>query len=295
VPANQPFESLQVFCGESNQNVTRVYCALSDPIPDNGVLRGTIRGPVSALTHTLPATVDLEYLGAKPRPLVQAHVVDPCFWGPGQPYLYDVELELVVGGRAIDRMRRTIGLRPVGVIGRQLRLSLKPWFLRGVRVWADVTRELADWRDRQLTPCSSEAGGLDLHLASQEGVPAVLQLAGDQAAIRAGLREISRWPCCVMALIECSEMLDRSIRDLSPNLLLAQPFSPGATAIDSWADVGIAQAFDDDLRDARHAAGLPIVLTVCSERYHDLAEAAAAIDHWRQDLGEQPEIAGIIV
>ena len=85
----QPIDvsQLVVFHGDLNQNLAHVYVQLSVADATHLRLRGQVRGPRSALTRTLPASIPLTDLGPGPSALARALVPDPCFWEPGQPFL----------------------------------------------------------------------------------------------------------------------------------------------------------------------------------------------------------------
>ena len=55
----------------------------------------------------------------------------PKLWSPQEPNLYDLEIELVSGGRVIDRRSFPVGFRTFSVQGNRLMLNGKPLWLRG--------------------------------------------------------------------------------------------------------------------------------------------------------------------
>jgi len=66
----------------------------------------------------------------------EIHVPDARLWSPDDPYLYDLEASLVVGGRSVDKVRSYCAMRQVGVAAGPdgiLRMTLngKPIFMYG--------------------------------------------------------------------------------------------------------------------------------------------------------------------
>lgn len=57
---------------------------------------------------------------------------EPRWWSPDTPHLYEMQAELSVGGRLLDRVTQRFGLRHVSVAGRQILLNGSPIQVRGV-------------------------------------------------------------------------------------------------------------------------------------------------------------------
>lgn len=55
----------------------------------------------------------------------------PRLWSPADPYLYPLAVELLDGGRVIDRVEQMIGIREVAVVGDRLLLNGEPVTLKG--------------------------------------------------------------------------------------------------------------------------------------------------------------------
>ncbi len=292
----RPLDSLQVFCGASNHNVAQVYCGLPGQLAAGAVLRGSIRGPDSSLTHTLPATVDVESLGADPSPLARATVVDPCYWAPGRPYLYHVELELVLDGRVIDHVQRTIGLRTTGVIGATMRLSFSPWTLRGVRMSPSLSCEPTGWREMKLAQVWSSITEETCRTTSVEGIPVILSLSCDRSECESALQRLARWPSVVLVVIDCPEPLDNSLRSAAPNLLLGKRLmAEQSFDVPSWAHLGVCDTNVADNHPQVRDVAFPLILTAASEPFHDLADAVSVLDQLQQEADPQRRLAGMIV
>jgi beta-glucuronidase len=62
---------------------------------------------------------------------VEVRVSRPRLWSPADPHLYPLVIELLAGGRTIDRVEQWIGLREVRVAGDRLLLNGEPITLKG--------------------------------------------------------------------------------------------------------------------------------------------------------------------
>src|SRR5438552_9828096 len=134
---------LELFYGATDPAAAHVYVRCSGiPAPSSQLtLAGTVRGPFSQLARTLPATVPLADQGPGDSLLARPILPDPCFWTPGAPYLYTVQIEIRDGRRVVAEAERTVGIRPLGIAGRRFKLAGKGWLPRAIH------REIVDEED----------------------------------------------------------------------------------------------------------------------------------------------------
>lgn len=71
-------------------------------------------------------------------------------WTPDQPNLYDLELQLIRDGKAVDTVRSYFGLREISIQGNQV-------LLNGHRLYQRLILDQGYWRDSHLTPPSEAA------------------------------------------------------------------------------------------------------------------------------------------
>src|SRR6185503_6095473 len=141
---------LDVFYGDLTVSRAYVYARLPRPADDAGLtLVGQVRGPRCKLAETLPVTSPVIDLGPGPTLLAQALVPDPVFWSPDLPAIYDVTVNLLRGTELIASARREIGLRSLGVRGRNLFLNGKRWVLRGVSANTTTASSPSEWHEVQ--------------------------------------------------------------------------------------------------------------------------------------------------
>ncbi|MEX2174251.1 MAG: hypothetical protein WD872_07805 [Pirellulaceae bacterium] len=167
---------LDIFYGDLTVNRALVYARLPRSVQDAGwSLVGQVRGPRCLHAETLPLTSPLVDLGPGPTLLARAMVPDPVFWSPDLPAIYDVIVHLMSGTKIVATARREIGLRSLGVRGRNLALESKRWVLRGVMTHSTVARLPRAWQGASAVFVASEkmASGVRKHPDSEATQPDV--------------------------------------------------------------------------------------------------------------------------
>jgi hypothetical protein len=111
--ARFPLEQLEVFFGRATPAEARVYARIpAAGLPAGTRLTGSVRGPHSAHSKTLPAAFPLVDRGPGSTRVAEAVVPDPCFWAPDAPFLYEVRVSLEVGGQDWAQAEQILGIRP---------------------------------------------------------------------------------------------------------------------------------------------------------------------------------------
>ena len=95
-------------------------------------LVGTLVGPRCGTATTLPITVSWIDAAGGANVMARAVLMEPSYWTPELPNLYDVDLQVIAEDRPLMRVARAVGLRRLGVRGRSLWLEGRRWVLRGV-------------------------------------------------------------------------------------------------------------------------------------------------------------------
>lgn len=65
-------------------------------------------------------------------------VPQATFWAPGAPYLYDLEIDAVVGGEVADTYALAVGIRTVEVRGQEFLINGEPFYFTGFGKHEDV-------------------------------------------------------------------------------------------------------------------------------------------------------------
>jgi hypothetical protein len=285
---------LDVFYGDLTVSRAYVYARLPRPAEDAGLtLVGQVRGPRCKLAETLPLTSPLIDLGPGPTLLAQALVPDPVFWSPDLPAIYDVTVNLLRGTELIASARREIGLRSLGVRGRNLFLNGKRWVLRGVSAASANSRRITDWHDAAAAYLDDDAPTA-CRAASEQGVLAMIDVVGEHPVWR--IRHLANYPSVAICV---PDMLPADFRksQVAPNVILAQRLVRDVVLTRrSWADVLVVTADDVEfVREAVASFDAPII----AARYHrlrvDVAAARAACDALQRDLAPLGQFAGYVV
>ncbi len=144
-------DQLVLFHGELNAHEAHVYLRLDVGEPVGAPrLRGHIHGPLNLLTRTLPATIPFHDRGPGPSLLAGSIVPDPCCWRPGEPYLYDVQAQLVIHHDVVAEASFVFGMRMCGVQAGQLLMEARRWTLLGAAEQRVKNSDLSAWREASL-------------------------------------------------------------------------------------------------------------------------------------------------
>jgi hypothetical protein len=246
----------------------------------------TLRGPTCAYARTLPA--DYTAVTHAENAGVEILLPDPCYWTPGLPFLY----ELQMGGE-----QRPIGLRRLTARRESLYWEGERIVLRGCRI-GDVNRAIVpEVRMAEVallisTPSDEQCDTADLH-----GLPLVADLRGSDVAVGDFARLAGR-PSVAIMLLKGSQRLPSEWRQRPPGSLLAAAISPDddRSALAPWCDVVVAEVGPGQ----RPAAwlvncGKPVMAIRCGETYADLAQARAACDRLQAELAPEFDLAGYFV
>ena len=289
--------NLDVFHGDLTVNRAYVYARLARPADDAGLsLVGQVRGPRCKLAETLPVTSPLVDLGPGPTLLAQALVPDPVFWSPDLPAIYDVTVNLLRGTEIIATARREIGLRSLGIRGRNLFLNGKRWVLRAVSQEATTAQSPRDWHEVQAAYINTGCSLRDLIEASECGTLALVHVVKDSVPAISHLRQLARFPAVAIAVIDAPLPPDFRKSQVAPNLILAQLIRPDRETRHQWAELLIVCADRaGHIPEASIHGELPIIAARHYQPPADLPTARAACDALQRDLAPLGQFAGYVV
>ncbi len=292
-------EHLVVFHGELSPQQAHVYVRLDggDSL-SSWRLQGRITGPHNALTRTLPATVALQDLGPGPSKLARAIVPDPCYWLPGEPYQYDVHVQLVGPQGIVAATERTIGLRAFGTCDRQLLLEAQRWQLCGAAEESVETAAWPAWRETGMTKFLRSPSHLQCQQASAEGVMLIAHVeAATAAGIEREIRRLSRHAAVAIISLSAAGLAADTIRVLAPNVLLAQSHASLAPLVPAaWADLVICPVADRrGVTDPWPHRSLPVLLHCPRDQRTSLAEARDICQQLLNRAGPLEALAGCLI
>lgn len=297
-------EQLEVFFGDANNAAARVYARLpSAGLPAGCVMSGTVVGPTCEYSHTLSATIPFAARPATstaaelPPLLAEAIVPDPCFWSGDLPFLYQANVELRRGDELLGSQQRSFGIRPLGAFRRRLIFEGRPWVPRAVQLQELPEAPLADWREIDLAMYVENPGEELCRDASRLGVVLLAEVWGNAASLPEKVRRLAKWPAVSIAVLRSEQPLDRAIRALCPNLLLAGYRGVGdAALVPDWADLVVCEDASADALAVRTRAIAKPVLALRDAGWRDqLTDARRECDRLQRDLAGRGEFAGYVV
>ena len=298
---NDNLEQLDVFYGDLTANRAYVYARLPRQADGAGLtLSGHVRGPRCLHAQTLPSVAPLVDLGPGPTLLARAAVMEPCFWSPDLPAIYDVTVQFQRGTEILATARREIGLRSLGIRGRYISLEGKRWVLRGVLPTSTTAKLPRDWHDAS---ASLVVSSLDFQLmdnqlseASQFGAFAIVELPRGSAAVRE-LKQISRYPSAAMAIQQRDMPREFSKVDAAPNILLAQRLDAGDPLVrQPWAEMFLTTTPEPELlTEIARLGELPIIVVRELATPVAISEARGGCDQLQRDLAPVGQFAGYVV
>jgi hypothetical protein len=286
-------ESLQVFFGDTNPALARVYARLAAvPAGSNVKLSGTVSGPVCEYSHTLSATTRFLERGSAPALLAEAVVADPCFWSPELPMLYRVQVEVRENRELLAATDRWLGIRPLAASGRRLLDCGRNLVLRGsIRPQAASVASLAEWHAAEAAIWLDDPTDELLAEASRLGVWLVVTVTP------ATLARIARWPAVAVCILpQDAELTDGQHYD-ARNVVLAQSFGPDEPiAPQAWCQMAVDCSTREE-RFAERAAGCPLPVIACRRdpAVHSVAEVRGGCDRLQRSLAGRGEFAGYFV
>ncbi len=270
-------QQLALFHGQLSPQQAYVYVRLAGVgVPSDWQLRGKIVGPINHLTRTLPATVALREMGAGDTGagdtgpgsdrLARVIVPDPCCWAPGQPYRYQVHIELVADNQVVATESRNFGMRMLGIHKQHIYWESRPWHLQGARESVVEPHDNAVWREAALVRRLQAPSDQQCELASRDGVMLLADLdqavAADPQRLEREVMRLSRHAAVAVVAVPAEAAFRPQIRDRAPNLLVAQRCPVDHTlAPGNWADLVICET-DDPLSLGNQLRECPIPVLI---------------------------------
>ncbi|MEX2114650.1 MAG: hypothetical protein WD845_15765 [Pirellulales bacterium] len=288
-------QQLEVFFGRTSDAVAYVYARLPGVAADGSwQLRGQLTGPLCRYAETLPAHLPLVDRGAGPSLLAAATVPEPCYWTPEMPHLYDVEVELLRGNKAVANARRVFGFRNLGAAGGKLLYDGKRWVLRAVMAEEVPPAALIDWRDASAAMVVSSLTDALCEEASRVGVLLVAEIA---TADVGEVRRLSRWPAVGIALLPRDEQLVANACALGHNLLLAERFSVAEPiSLSNGISVALVEVDSTNGLASRIASCQVALIAVrAGGPFAGVAQGRGACDALQRDLAGRGDWSGYIV
>ena len=245
--------------------------------------QGQLRGPHCERAHTLPATFQTSHR----EPLL---VIDPCYWTPQLPMLYDLELALELADGTTAEWKHTVGLRRWEIDGRNLLRERKRIVLRAAVTTDCRAEDLSAAVAAEVALMVRDPSEAFLQRASELGVSLVVDLRGQEGNLSSKLLSYVWQPAVALVLLDTAIPKPHATKTAS----VAHPACGFAEA--SWADV-IAIELNETERPPDWAATCekPVIAIRRQGAYAELAEARHGCDRLQADLAPQFSLAGYFV
>ncbi len=288
MPRN-PADQIDLIYGEVTQHAARVYA--HTPVPDISI-RGHITGPFCAYSSTLPTTSEFRPVATRNGSAAEVAVPDPCTWTPDLPATYKVRLECRQADASLH-CEQEIGLRTLGVRGRNLWFESKRWVLRGAFCTSVNGTDLSAWREAGAVMLVTDPDKSLLEAASRVGVLLCVQLS-PQHNTHERRRQIAQYPAAACLLMSAGTVHDWS-KSQTPNLLAGQLLSADEEPAD-WSDF-IVLPVDEPRRFAEQARALdrPVIASRQLASPQEIHRARAACDDLQRTLAPHIDLAGYVV
>ena len=271
---------------------TQVYVQTSIPNPIGAYeIRGTIRGPFSQKSQTLPTTFAITDLGLGPTVLGRVHVTDPCAWSTQLPSLYQAKISIHQGDKLVHEIRTDFGIREnTYAAGKSLWMG-KRIVLRGVDMRHVEWHDISEWSNHNTVLFANEPTDPICRQATEQGVLMVARLCGtDNLTHR--VRRLAAHPSVLVVWIDEVTVDKNLLEDMDASVLIAANINDAnscqhaALAVWQVADTlpEIVQTFDK-----------PVLAIRPLQTRSTLAEARVACDQLQRDFAPQLNLAGYFV
>ncbi|MDP6445826.1 MAG: hypothetical protein QGG36_08290 [Pirellulaceae bacterium] len=285
-------DKLDLFFGDANDTLAHVYARLPETADRGHQLGGSIYGPFSSRSTTLPARAPLTPVEPGDSPLARAVVPDPCFWSPALPQWYEATVTLHGPTGQLAENRQLFGMQPRGVRRGRIWATGERW-----TVCAAATAGPIDWGGCSAANRAVLAASPDDEMCAAATRAGVRIVAEIPAAVEA-LRRVSRWPAVSLVIVPAdSSVVAGDLRRAAPNQLLAAT-APAAAwengLTTPWAHAAVAEIVrGDEIPTA--AVEQPIIIRLRDDTSTTPAEQADALDQLRRRAAARGQFAGFLI
>ncbi len=273
---------------------------------DGGVIAeiaGVVRGPFCDFAKTLTADFPLQkviHAGLETNSL-EALVLDPCYWTPALPFLYEFQLTLKMTNGVEQSVVLRTGVARRHCLEDHLRLDLKRIVLRGTKCEQPDEAFFQQAREHETALIVSCPQEQVCEMASRWGVPLVVDLREAQQSWQATGRQLDWFPA--VTLVQLSEEQLRNVgqgRQWPRHSFAA--LSPGVnSSAEQIAKLPcdlLAVELSCDQRPPPWTTGceLPVIaIRQGVANNNDLQQARQACDRLQAELAPEFDLAGYFV
>lgn len=263
---------------------------------DRAEWRGFMRGPFCEYANTL--TADFSLRPAKSPTLdaagLTALVTEPCYWTAQMPFQYQVHLTADAEATAAESF--LTGVKRFAARGEHLYWEQKRVVLRGLQTDAPTKAELLQAHKREVALLVADPGQEMCELASQWGVPLLVDLTSTQGSVAERLEDFA-WHPAVMLVILSAEQLRATLPKHRWPFLLAAHCRERDAAIGNPAelcDLLFVESVGDSLPSWIEGVDLPVI-AFAPQPAAEIAMARQACDKLQAALAPRYDLAGYFV
>ena len=263
------------------------------------IISAVLSGPFCAMAHTLPARYPLRALDGKMQQTFKGFLPDPCFWEPGSPFTYQLELEICEDGTSALRESLMVGIRPLSIRGQDLYYADRRYVMRMVDLPRAV--ENSESEEDVLARCLHSGSVLLLRdpapsilaQATRQGILLAVEMEStDPSSVFVELKQLARWPAVGMVILPLGLAMDTPLPPSASSLLRSVVYRPDRP-IPPWAQVLIVE--EPLLSDASiRAANCPQMVCCRVDPEVSIDTARRVCDDLQQRTAACPPIAGYI-
>ena len=256
-----------------------------------------VTGPRCAYARTLPSTFIVPECVCVPdaSAMAQSRILDPCYWTPRLPYLYDLEIEIRCRNDSEYSFRHTLGLRRWEVSGSNLLLERKRTVLRGVALAAESDVDLSALHDAEMAVIVSNPSEKFLQEASEVGVMVIADCRGSDRPLTQRLLGFSWQPSVALVVPEIDACYVPYSQLLSKYVTTVGDFSPSLQSADWLKAIIVELEHGESLPSAFSKLNKPIIAVRRGVEFSDMCQARAACDRLQADLAPEFDLAGYFV
>jgi len=211
------------------------------------VLGGELSGPFCCNAHTLSSRYALRPCGDKEQQVLKVVLPDPCFWSPGAPFLYQLEIKVCINEEPESSHSFPLGIRPLTIRGHDFFYAERRYVMRIV----DVPQAVQKTQDIEtaLEACHETGAVLLMRRpdeaifqeATQKGVLLAAQIESTHPdQVQSELNKYALWPAVGMVVLPRELVLEMPLRPPVSSLIRAVEYRHGES-VPPWAQVLIVK------------------------------------------------------
>lgn len=265
-------------------------------------ITGVVRGPFCEFAKTLTADFPLKKVihAGLETDSVEALILDPCYWTPQLPFLYEFQLTLKMTDGSEKSAVTRAGVTRLHCLEDHLRLNLKRIVLRGAH--CDQLDEASFQQAREsetalIVNCPDEQV---CELASRWGVPLIVDLRNVSQPWQEASRKLDWFPAVMLVLLSKEQMSDIGQGRRWPQqsfVAICTETKPSLEQIAKLKCDLLAVELSCTQRPPEGIANLevPVIAIRTDADYADFTAARAACDRLQAELAPEFDLAGYFV